>query len=167
MAVRREYVNPDNDIGKWHVWKIDPDNGKPIRARLRQIPQGIENKIRSAHKSESLRVHVNKSNEEGSMDVDLVRNRKIARDRAAFALLETENYNVGIGDDDAAALWSKLSESVVEKGKELVLDDKWHLGALKGHELTENPEFAGWCISIIDGDAAELAERNAELEGNS
>lgn len=175
MALHREFGDADKDPGVWHDWKEDPEQTARkgtkvmVRACIRGIPQSVENKIKGANRAESMTIRQPHRSNYSETDLDMERQRKIARDRAAFALVETESYEVFVGDDDAAKTYSRLLGEIVPKAVNVTLDGKWgHIKSeTRGHVLTEHADFTIWICGVVDGDAAATNEKRAELASNS
>lgn len=175
MALRREFGDADKDPGIWHDYKVDPDlsarMGREVmvRARIRGIPQSVENKIKAANRAETMTVRQPHRSNYSETDLDMERQRKIMRDRAAFALVETENYEVFVGDEDASKTYSRLLGEIVPAESNIMLDKKWGKPSseIRGHVLTEDGAFTTFICSVVDGDAQATVEKRAELASNS
>jgi hypothetical protein len=168
MIVTREFGNPDNDLGEWYTYMEDEKTGEKVEALVRMIPAPLENKIQAVHKSDRLTIRSVPRSDQTETDIDMERQRRIARDRAAFALLDTRGgYERGVGDEEASDKLSRLAGEIVPKGGVLCMDGKWGKPELKGHVLTEDADFTGWVCQIVDNAKKRRQARAVALQGNS
>ena len=153
MAQLRDIREPEAHEGQWITRGEDHD--KPVRYRIRPVPQDVDRRLRKTT------VQAGK--------VRAVRNREMAElaqraedysvERAVYALVDTENFSVEIGDDAAAALYGSLLGQAAKKGDEIALDGKW-TDELRQHVLGKFRRLAGF----ISDQAAKLEEKDLEAE---
>lgn len=174
MAIHREYGNAANDPGVWEDYGTDPDNGKPVRVRVRGIPAADEEKIRRDggvwQSKQTVRFVGKRGTSE--IDIELEKEKAVARGRASFAMVETENWCVFIGDEETAEAYRALCPGApVEIGKDLLLDKLWASGApsataVRAHYFEEHSDLATWIIGKVDGEKTRTLERQEDLRKN-
>lgn len=165
MAIFSEHKDPANDPGELFTLGTDPATREKVQVRLRQIPESVECDFRK-RKPRKQDIKVKKGTQ--FIPVDLDESRAEARERAAYALMDTVNFAVAIGDVGAAETYGKLlgRPGTVEVGKDLVLDGEWSSVAVKDHVLTEHSDLVTWILERLDQLANRTLERREELEGN-
>ena len=164
MAIFSEHKDPANDPGEWFTIGTDPTTREKVQVQLRQIPEVVEREFRK-RKPRKQDIKVKKGTQ--FIPVDLDESRDEARERAAYALMDTKNFAVAIGDPGAAATYGTLlgRQGTVEVGKDLLLDGNW-TPAVKEHFLTEHSDLVTWILERLDQLANRTLERREELEGN-
>lgn len=169
MAVHREFASAANDPGIWDDYGTDVDTGKKIEVLWRAIPAADEEMLRRKaglwHSKQTVRFRGKGASE---VDIEVEKEKVLARMRAAFALLGTRNWGVLIGDEPTAQAYAALCPgATIELGKELVLDPYWTNDALKAHYFEEHSDFATWILGKVDAGRTKTLERQEELRGNS
>lgn len=97
------------------------DHGKPVRYQIRPVPSGIDRQLhREVYGNAKARTLGRQS---AATAVERMQDYTILR--AAYALVDTENFSVEIGDDAAAERYSALLKTPVKKGEEVFLDGRW------------------------------------------
>lgn len=175
MAIHREYADAANDPGVWEEYGTDPDNGRMARIKIRGIPAADEERIRREggvfQSKQTVRFVGKRGTSE--VDIELEKEKVVARGRASFAMVETDNWCVFIGDEQAAEHYRALSPGApIEVGKDLVLDKLWMLGApnaaaLRAHYFEEHSDLATWILGKVDGEKTRTLERQEDLRKNS
>lgn len=173
MAIRREFGNAENDRGVWHDWKEDTDLTKRrgdkavVAALIRGIPPAVEDQIKRRHKSDTITLRQKTGSRFTETEIALERERRIMRDRAAFALLGLRNYEVFVGDAEAAATYNEILKKTVEPESNLMLpEDVSDNERLRVHVMAEDSAFARWICSVVDGTEREEREIEDSLAGN-
>lgn len=147
------------DVGVWIPWKKDPDNGKLIRFRLRPIPPSFDKAARVRHNRGLKSENVGKR-----LATDIVeRQIEATRDRALYALLDSENFEIEIGGESTAAaigglLNGNLVGAQVLPGGIIGVDGRWP--QLGKYLLELMPPLAAWLSEKAD----ELAKLEADEE---
>ncbi len=150
------YETPEADQGEWRLWRHDTQTGKPIRFRIRRIPPEVDRQILAKH---GARKKVRQVGQE-KLSAFGLRQEAIIRDRAAFAALEPEGFEIIPGDPAAAAL---LGEDA-KVGEVFTVDGRWSDAALKQRLLVRMPRLAGWIAEKADEMAGQDAEEESEAE---
>jgi hypothetical protein len=129
------------------------DHGKPVRYRIRPIPLETERRLyRKVYGSTKGR-----KQKKRSMAAGLELMEEHTQLRAAFALVDTENFSVELGDDAAATAYGQLIGQQLVKGTEVLLDGKW-TDELRRRVLRLARKRAAW----ISNKADSLREREIE-----
>lgn len=147
----------EDQEGQWFTWKKDA-KGNPIRFRVRSIPAEEVRRIRAKHggmKAEAL--------ERKSVAQNLAFGEAIVRDRAAYALLDSENFDIAFGDEATADKFVRAGLPSAKVGTEVFMDGQWTEG-LKDLVLTGAPKLAGWVSAKADERANLEAEEDAERD---
>lgn len=165
MALHREFGNADNDHGTWGDWKKDPETKRMVRTKVRGIPASVEEKMKREVNQEKLTLRNKSGSDYTETDIDLERSRRLIRNRAAFALLDTEGYEVFVGDPEAAAVYTEILGKHVEPESTLKLDGLWN-PRLRAHVLHEHSDFAVHVVKRVDGDEEEARANEEQLSGN-
>jgi hypothetical protein len=143
------------DPGELVFWKKDPDNGEPVRFRLRRPDGEFDRQIRKQTvrglRAEQLR------SMSAAKAVD--RGWEIAVSRASHVLLDSENFAVLLPDPKAAAVFGEALGQAIDVGAVVVLDGKWN-DAVKAVVFETLPALVGW----INDKADELLRLEAEDE---
>lgn len=165
MALLSEYGKHENDPGK--LFQFGVDDGKPVRLRLRRIPVSVELRLSKAHGNDKTLVKAS------GWEIDALKNAALARDRASFALMESENLSVWIGDEQARATYAKLtgSEESPKVGEDLTLDPFWNIDgrrndALRDHVLREHPSLVEFVLEQV-GDEKNLVDREEDAQAKT
>jgi hypothetical protein len=140
--------------GTWVHWKKDPDNGRPVRFRLRPIPPSFNTALRARFNRGI------KSDQLGKRPAVEVMERQIeaTRERALYALLDSENFSISLGGPSTAAAVSELLGKPVDASEEVLVDGHWPaLGKLL---MELFPPVAEW----ISNKAEELTRLEADEE---
>jgi hypothetical protein len=153
MAQLRDIREPEVHEGQWISRGKDHD--KPVRYRIRPVPQDQDRRFRK----NTVQAGKARASRNREMSELMQRAEDYSVERAVFALLDTENFSVEIGDGAAAELYGKLLEGPVSKGQEIALDGKW-TEELRRHVLTRFPRLA----AFISDQSAKLEEKDLEAE---
>lgn len=164
----REFANASKDPGDWYPHPEDPD----VELLVRGIPASDEDRIRREAGAQAKQAVRLLGRGHSEVDIDTEKERVIARQRAAFALLDTRNkragavgYEVVPGDEDAAKAYAKATGKPVNPGDAVVLDGHW-TADVKDHFFREHSDQAGVVINIVDGirtaktEASKAATKN-------
>jgi len=132
--------------GSWVYWKKDPDNGKPVRFRMRAIPTSF---------NVALRMRLNKgikSQDVGKRPAVEIIERQIeaTRERAFYAVLDSENFAILVGGPSTAQALSDLLGEPVEAGQEVKVDGRW-------------PKLGKYLMSLLEPLAAWLSDKADDL----
>lgn len=152
MAQGRKLESPDA-AGVWY--ESGKDHGKPVRYKVRAVPYEVDKRIhREAYRDAKVR-HIGRQSASSAIE----RMQEYTLLRAAYALVDTENFSIEVGDEGAAVLYSKLLGDKVAAGAEVVLDGKW-TDELRKDVLAVVRKRAAW----ISDKADKLTEAEVEDE---
>lgn len=147
--------------GELVFWRHDPDNKKPIRFKLQPVPAAVTKQLR-ARFTEGKRAE--KIGKQPAARVAQL-HEDFVRDRAAYALLDSENFAIVIGDDKAREKYSEALGREVQLEEEIVLDGAW-TDEVKALVLTFSPPIADWINHKVDEMSALEAEEEEYVQGN-
>lgn len=140
-------------------WKKDPDSGKLIRFRLRPVPASFDKAARVRYNRGLKSENVGKR-----LATDIIeRQIEATRDRALYALLDSENFEIEVGGESTAAaigqlLNGHLAGAQVLPGGIIGVDGRWPV--LGKYILELMPPIAAW----ISEKADELTKLEADEE---
>jgi hypothetical protein len=143
------------DAGTWVPWKKDADSGKVIRFRLRPVPASFDRAQRARFNR-----GIKSKNVGDRQAVEVVEsNFKSTRERALYALLDSENFEIEIGGESTAAAVSELlGVAGAAPGQVVLVDGQWP--KLGNYLLELMPPLAAW----INEKADDLAKLEADEE---
>lgn len=158
MAQGRKLESPD-DQGTWIT--NGTDHGKPVRYKIRPIPYEVDRQLhRRVYKDRKVR---QLGRESASTSLD--RAREFTLLRAAYALVDTDNFALEMVDAGAAALYSKFLGTEVKVGAEPLLDGHWADEAMKADALAVVRNHAAWISDRADKlTEAEVVQEEEEAE---
>lgn len=136
MALSRK-TSEDGSHAEW--FGRGQDHGKAVRARIRPVPADVNRALRR-------RVYGDvKSRRSGNQSVarDLELLEQFARERAVYALVDTENWGVELVDQAAVDEYAPLLKVEAKPGDEVLLDQRC-TDEVKRRYLTDFPREAGW-----------------------
>lgn len=155
MALLTKASGGEKQEGKWFVRGIDHD--KPVRVQVRPIPAHVD---RDLQRRIFGPVKNRRKGQSWAKEMDL--GREFTRARATYALIESENFLVGLFDDGAAKEYGELFQVPdAKKGQELSLDGKWSAD-VKERLLTDFPSFAAWVSNKADSITEDEIDEEAE-----
>jgi hypothetical protein len=152
----KEFGRSENDAGEWHEYGPDEDTGKTVSFRLREIPDHVDAAIRK-------RMFIQR---DGSMEVDMVKERKIAAARCAYALLDSRNFEGQASDQEGADTYSHLLGLPVSIGVPFGLDARWN-GDLKEHVLSRQAWLRTWILEKMNERGKARREIEVDAAKNS
>ena len=147
-------VAPESDLGRWIDVGIHPDNHKPVRLKVRRIPEKVDLQIANTYgTAEKVTSPIKNTNADGSKVeytrvskqrvYDFADNCAIFRDRCEYAVLDSENLDATAVDDATAKLLSSLMGGGVDvRVGEAVPFDGRMTTALKHHIFDNDWQFA-------------------------
>jgi hypothetical protein len=145
----------EKQAGTWFRRGVDHD--KPVRVQLRPIPAHVDRDIRRKVFGS---VKNRRKGQSWAKEMDL--GEELTRTRAAYALIDTDNFFVGLLDDPAAKAYGELLQAPqAKKGEELSLDGKW-TDEVKRRFLTDFGSFAAWVSNKADSLTEEEVDEEAE-----
>jgi hypothetical protein len=139
--------------GKW--FESGEDHGKPVRYKIRPIPIEVDRRL---HRDVYRGANVGKLRKQSAATA-IERAQEYTILRAAYALLDTGNFSVEIGDKETAERFSALLGESVVPCPDLYLDGKWN-DELRRAVLATARRRAAW----ISNKADELVEAQVEDE---
>lgn len=147
------------NAGRWFT--NGKDHGKPVRYRVRPIPVAVDRQLhREVYGNAKARQLGRQS---ATTAIERMQDYTILR--AGYALVDTENFSIEIGDPAAAELYSKLLGEVVLPSTEVFLDGKW-TDALRKDVLAVARRRAAWISDKADRLVeAEIQDEEDENEG--
>lgn len=158
MAQGTKLETPD-DHGVWI--SSGQDHGKPVRYKIRQIPFDVDRRL---HREAYRKAKVRRIGKESTSAVK-ERFEDYTLLRAAYALMDTENFSIEIGDAGAAAIYSKLLGQEIAAGAEVVLDGKW-TDELRRDVVRVVRNRAAWIVDQAEKlTEAEIEDEQEEAEG--
>lgn len=164
MALIAEFGNAEsNDIGEWFDFATDKDTKQVVRLRVRAIPEETDRKIRLSHGKGAREITMKVDSRE--MVMDLERNRKVTRDRAAWAWLDCENFEIVVRDNEAAASWAEILGSPVAKDSPFKLDGRLN-ARVKARILDNHSMVTDFVVKCADKLKGEQSKEAEDLEGN-
>ena len=134
----KEYGRAENDLGAWHDFGEDADTGKTVAFKLRDIPDHVDASIRK-------RLQIQR---DGSMDLDMLKERAISVERCKYALLDSRNFEGAAQDQEGAEIYAKLIGRPLTMNEALSLDGKW-TPELKEHVLRNQAWLRVWVIERL------------------
>ena len=133
MALFGEFGKAENDLGEWEEFGLDEQTGNVVSFKIRSVPDHTEASIRK-------RILVQR---DGSMDLDLPKERAIAIARCRYALLDSRNFEGQARDEEAAQTYERLLGLSIVAGAAFSLDGHW-TPALKDHVLSNQGWLRAW-----------------------
>jgi hypothetical protein len=162
MKLVQAFGNPDNDTGRPFVY-ADAPSGKPEDAAtffVRRITTAKSREIENSIFGRKRAVRVKRGMSE--VEQDIPKSDEVTRQKAYFALIDTKNVEVGIGDDAAAAEYSKILGREVKKGETVCLDGKWGQD-LKEFFFAAHHDFAAWVVNKGEQQEVEAKAEEDDL----
>jgi hypothetical protein len=144
--------------GRLFTYCDDPDTHKPVRFRLRSVPESEEREILRRHKLMNLKIVGNRH------DVDLAKTLAARIDYAVAAWLDTEGFSVRVDSVEAAAQYGSAIGQVVTPGEVMKWDGRWTPEA-KRLVLALDTRLSGWIEKKARAVFGEVVEEEAALQG--
>jgi hypothetical protein len=159
MALRT-FDDINKDPGRWYKVGEDPEDGSPIRAKVRRLPSALERKIRADH-------GFNKTvQENGRMVFETERGLGRQRSRAVAATVALD-VRIALGDESAASRYGQALDKTFAVGDVLDLSKTVELSdRLKSEFFSDYMDVTENVVEIIDHSAQAVADREKELQGN-
>jgi hypothetical protein len=156
VALLKEREDSAGDPGEWSEYGLDPDNGRPIRFRIRLMPEAIERRIMARHPKAALKWEQKKGRQymnPGDSEAQIRANAE----GAEWALAETENFLAMVEDSGAAERYAALLDKPLKVGDVVSLDE--HLTpAVKRHVFEQYPSLALWVLGESKARRVKAAE---------
>lgn len=162
--------------GQWFTFKRDDaDDTKSLRLLIRRIPASVMDRIRYAcgvKRKTTLAMKGDFVNIASDRD----QNQKLNVLRAAWALLDSQNAEVGVRDEGAAKFWASALGAIVNVGDTVKLDGKWgennqkmvgDVSAVRSRVLNEQDALRNFIVKSADSMNLEADEEDAGKEQTS
>lgn len=115
-------IKPENVEGVWFKY---PDEEGEIEFKIRPISPARSTEIERKFLGKSRSFKFNEKDGTRTLEVDLDALDRVALEKAKFALIDSRNAEVEVGDDDSKAFYSKLLRREVAVGEMVTLDGQW------------------------------------------
>jgi hypothetical protein len=169
-------VAPEADLGRWIDVGIHPDNQRPVRLKVRRIPDKVDMHIANSYgTAEKVTSPVKTTNPDGTRVeytrvtkqrvYDFADNCAIFRDRCEYAVLDSENLDATAVDEPMAKLLASLLGGGVEVrvGDTIPFDGRL-TSALKHHVFDNDWQFAKQVSEkVAEAYSSGLREKEAFL----
>jgi microsomal dipeptidase-like Zn-dependent dipeptidase len=163
MAMTKAYRDPSNDPGEVFEIGTDPDTRKMVKARVRQIPDEVERELSRAPRKQEVKFRRGLQ----TMEVDTERSRETARRRAAFALMDTENYEALPGDQGAVQEFQAHGFADAAVGVPVRMDGRWTDDVKAWFLGSYGTDLVTAVLDYVDKLGRRTLEAREELEKNS
>lgn len=115
-------IRPENVEGVWFKY---PDEEGEIEFKIRSISPARAVEIERKYLGKNRSFKFNERDGTRTLDVDLEALDRVALEKAKFALLDSKNAEVEVGDEDAKTFYSKLLRRELSIGEMVSLDGQW------------------------------------------
>lgn len=115
-------IKPENVEG---VWVKYPDESGEIEFKIRPISPARSVEIERRFLGKNRQFKFNEKEGTRTLEVDLDALDRVAFEKAKFALIDSRNAEVEIGDEESRSFYSKLLRRDVSVGEMVTLDGQW------------------------------------------
>lgn len=143
------------DEGEWFTYHTQGagDERVELRFKVRRVPEPVSTRIEFAHLGRKLRVRGDRN----SWAIDREKQRAVRLDKAAYALVDSENGEVRAADAEAAAFYSAELKVQIVAGDLVKLDGRW-TDAIRKRVLRESEPLRAWVQEKSEGQALAADE---------
>lgn len=152
-------VRPENIEGQWFKY---PDESGEIELKIRAISPSKATEIERKHLGRSRSFKFNEKEGTRVVDIDTQALERIALEKAGFALIDSKNAEVEVGDEDARTFYSKLTRREVSVGDMVSLDGLW-VPELKDRIFRDAGDIVAFVIEKSSAAGQEKAAEDAAL----
>lgn len=146
MELLKDFQVPENDEGTEVVFsrgEKHPEDSAFVK--VRRIPKEQLRLIQRRHSGRKTPMLIKPAGRLLEVDNDKAAAEQI--EQACYALVDTRNFDVRAGDDEAAAFYTEALGTTVKKGDLVRLDGKW-TKEVKERLFTANAPFASKVVVL-------------------
>jgi hypothetical protein len=147
------------------IWVKYPNEESEVELCIRPIPASKALDIERKHLGKKRSFTVS---DDGfrTVDLDLEAMDRISFDKAKYALLDSKNASVEVGDEDSRAFYSKLAKKELQVGDEFILDGNW-VYPLKDRLFPELHDLVAFVVAKSAELSKEEADKSASLKSGT
>jgi hypothetical protein len=170
MVLFKDYRKPEAEPGEWCVFADDPDNGLPVKFRIRPIPMLVSRKFATSKgRDERVTLKDEKGKERAALQRLYNTDESIAvmQENVVWCCTEVENLQVQMMDAGSRDFFaSQTGVAGLEVGATVTLDGCWN-DAVKRYVFSRYPDLGLWVFKEADRIEEERKVRKDTDEGNS
>jgi hypothetical protein len=161
MPLLKVRGNPEAHPGEWVDYQVDPENKKPVRFRIRSLPEAKEREIGRKHLGRKFEMFLRRR--KASVEHDLEKLDAANAEAAEWCWLDSENF-LGVAEDsEGAEEYGKLLGITIGVGEQFTFDGRLTV-AVKRHLLGLHHHLAAWIVERAKDAQLRSDEERAEEE---